>query len=175
MAVGGSVRGLRGARLAGALNIVIRDAAPGDAEAACETMFRSIAELCEADHRGDPKILASWLANKQPRVYLGWLAEPGNSVLVAIIEDAIAAVDAVRDSGEITLNYVSPDHRFKGVSRTLLAALEQRAVTCGNARSTLTSTATARRFYLGNGYVETGAAKGHFGTQTGFPMAKPLK
>jgi GNAT superfamily N-acetyltransferase len=175
MAIGGSVRRLRSPDLAGALNIVIRDAAPGDAEAGCETMRRSIAELCEADHRNDPKILASWLANKQPRVFLGWLAEPGNSVLVAVIEDAIAAVGAVRDSGEITLNYVSPDHRFKGVSRTLLAALEKRAVERGNERCILSSTATARRFYLANGYVEAGAAEGHFGTQTGFPMAKLLK
>jgi len=40
---------------------------------------------------------------------------------------------------------------------------------------TLSSTATARRFYLANGYVETGAAEGRFGTQTGFPMSKALK
>jgi GNAT superfamily N-acetyltransferase len=175
MATGSSVRRLRGPDLAGALTIAIRDAAPGDAEAACETMRRSIAELCEADHRNDPKILARWLANKQPRIFLGWLAEPDNSVLVAVVEDAIAAVGAVRDSGEITLNYVSPDHRFKGVSRALLAALEKRAAERGNERCTLSSTATARRFYLASGYVETGAAQGLFGTQTGFPMAKPLK
>jgi len=38
----------------------IRDAVAPDAEAACVVMRRSIAELCAADHRDDPKILAQW-------------------------------------------------------------------------------------------------------------------
>jgi GNAT superfamily N-acetyltransferase len=153
----------------------IRDATPADAEAACEVMRRSIAELCEPDHHNDPKILAAWLANKQPRIFEAWLAEPDNSILVALIEGRIVSVGAVRDSGEITLNYVSPDARFKGVSRTLLAALEQRAIERGNRRCILASTATARRFYLAHGYVETGRPGGQFGTSSGFPMSKTLK
>ena len=47
-------------------------------------MRRSIAELCTADHGGDPKILASWLANKQPQVFRSWLAQGGRSYLVAV-------------------------------------------------------------------------------------------
>jgi hypothetical protein len=39
----------------------------------------------------------------------------------------------------------------------------------------LAATATARRFYLANGYVETGVPRGNFGTQSGFPMRKALK
>jgi GNAT superfamily N-acetyltransferase len=153
----------------------IRDATPADAEAACEVMRRSIAELCEPDHHNDPKILAAWLANKQPRVFEMWLAEPDNSILVAVLEERIVSVGAVRDSGEITLNYVSPDARFKGVSRALLAALEQRAIERGNRRCFLASTATARHFYLAHGYVETGRPAGQFGTSSGFPMSKALK
>jgi GNAT superfamily N-acetyltransferase len=155
--------------------IQVRDAVAADAEAACEVMRRSITELCVADHHDDPKILAAWLANKQPRFFRAWLAEPDNSGLVAVDGGRIMSVGAVRDSGEITLNYVSPDHRFKGVSRALLAALEKRAIERGNDRCTLTSTATARRFYLANGYLDTGAARGNFGTQAGFPMARTLK
>jgi GNAT superfamily N-acetyltransferase len=153
----------------------IRDAISADAEAACEVMRRSITELCKADHHNDPKILAAWLANKQPRIFEAWLAEPDNSILVAVEDGRVVSVGAVRDNGEITLNYVSPDARFKGVSRALLAALERRAVERGNGRCTLASTATARRFYLANGYVETGRPAGQFGTQSGFPMSKPLK
>jgi len=153
----------------------IRDATPADAEAACQVMRRSIAELCEPDHHNDPKILAAWLANKQPRIFEAWLAELDNSVLVAVMEGQIVSVGAVRDSGEITLNYVSPDARFKGVSRALLAALEQRAIDRGNRRCLLASTATARRFYLAHGYVETGRPAGQFGTSSGFPMSKALK
>jgi GNAT superfamily N-acetyltransferase len=62
--------------------------------------------------------------------------------------NTIQTVGSVTDAGEITLNYVSPDARFGGVSATLLAALEHRARERGNARCTLKSTETARRFYL---------------------------
>jgi GNAT superfamily N-acetyltransferase len=153
----------------------IRDATSADAEAACEVMRRSIAELCVADHHDDPKILAAWLANKKPRIFEAWLAEADNSVLVALEGGRIVSVGAVRDSGEITLNYVSPDARFRGVSRALLAALERRAIERGSERCRLASTATARRFYLANGYVETGRPAGQFGTASGFPMSKALK
>jgi len=36
----------------------IRDAVPSDARAACEVLRRSITELCVADHRNEPAILA---------------------------------------------------------------------------------------------------------------------
>jgi GNAT superfamily N-acetyltransferase len=153
----------------------IRDALPIDAEAACAVMRRSITELCAADHHDDPKILAAWLANKTPEIFNRWLTEPDNSVLVAVEDGHILSVGAVRSSGEITLNYVSPDARFRGVSGALLAALEHRAAERGKRTCTLASTATARRFYLARGYVETGQPDRKFGTSSGFPMAKPLK
>lgn len=56
-------------------------------------------------------------------------------------------------------NHVSPDERFRGVSRALLRAPETRAIQRGNLRCTLTSTETARRFCHANGYVEDGAAE----------------
>jgi hypothetical protein len=46
----------------------------------------------------------------------------------------------------ITLNCVSPDERFRDLSRDLLAAPEVRAVERGDAGCTLTGTETARRF-----------------------------
>ncbi len=153
----------------------VRDAIDADADAACEVMRRSIAELCLQDHHSDPQILKRWLANKQPAIFRSWLAQAGNSVLVAIEGDRILAVGAVTDAGEITLNYVSPDARFRGVSRSLLQALETRASERGNGHCTLVSTSTARRFYRANGYTEVGLAQGHFGTNSGIPMRKGLK
>jgi GNAT superfamily N-acetyltransferase len=145
-----------------------------DADAACLVMRRSIAELCVADHGNDEAILARWLGNKTAEIFQSWIAEPGSSVLVAVERGNILAVGAVTDAGNITLNYVSPDARFRGVSRGLLAALEARAVERGNSQCTLTSTETARRFYLANGYAEEGAPVGKFGTSSGYPMSKPL-
>jgi GNAT superfamily N-acetyltransferase len=79
----------------------------------------------------------------------------------------------VNGAGEITLNYVSPDVRFQGVSRSLLAALEARAAARGHDRCTLFSTETARRFYRDAGYVDTGPPDSKFGTAS-YPMAKRL-
>jgi GNAT superfamily N-acetyltransferase len=152
----------------------IRDAIPEDAPAACEVMRRSISELCRADHLNDPVILGRWLANKTPEIVASWIVQPGNSVLVAVESSTILAVGSVTDAGEITLHYVSPDARFRGVSRALLGALETRAQERGNQRCTLLSTETAHRFYRSAGYVEEGPPQGKFGTTSSYPMSKQL-
>jgi GNAT superfamily N-acetyltransferase len=144
----------------------IRDAEAEDAQAACRVMRRSITELCVADHRKDAAILARWLSNKTPEVFVSWIAQPDNSLLVAHEDGNILAVGSVTDGGRITHNYVSPDARFRGVSRALLGALETRAAERGNTRCALTITETARRFYLANGYVEDGPPGGAFGTSS---------
>ena len=132
----------------------IRDALVGDAAAACEVMRRSIIELCGADHGDDLAILGRWLANKTPDIIAGWIAKPRNSVLLAVEGRAVLAVGSVTDDGEIMLNYVSPGARFRGVSRALLTALEAQAVERGNTRCVLSSTETARLFYLSAGYTQ---------------------
>jgi GNAT superfamily N-acetyltransferase len=153
--------------------MIIRDAIEEDASAACDVMRRSIAELCVADHRNDPAILARWLSNKTPETFKSWI-RPGNTLLVAVEDNAILAVGCVTDAGEITLNYVSPDARFRGVSAALLGALEARAKERGNERCALNSTETARRFYLARGYSEDGSPAGKFGTNGAYPMSKRL-
>jgi hypothetical protein len=120
-----------------------RDAVPEDASAACQVMQRSIAELCLIDHRNDPVILERWLSDKTPEIFKSWI-RPGNALLVAIEDGNILAVGRVTDAGEITLNYVSLDARFRGVSTKLLTALERRAIERGNQGCTLKSTETAR-------------------------------
>jgi GNAT superfamily N-acetyltransferase len=153
----------------------IRDAVREDAPAASTVLRRSIAELCVADHGNDPAILQRWLVNKTPDIVASWIVKPGNSVLLAVEGAAILAVGAVTDAGEITLNYVAPEARFRGVSRALLAALEARAQERGNTRCHLHSTATARRFYHAAGYVEDGPPDGKFGARGGYPMSKTLR
>jgi GNAT superfamily N-acetyltransferase len=152
----------------------IRDATPEDAVAACELLRESISKLCVADHRDDPAILDAWLSNKKPEIVAAWATAPGNSLLVAVEGQALLAVGSVTDAGEITLNYVAPAARFRGVSRALLRALEARAVERGNIHCTLTSTETAHRFYLTGGYVDEGAPLGKFGTGAGYPMSRSV-
>lgn len=155
------------------MTVEIRRARDEDAVEGCEVLRRSIAELCVADHKNDPAILGKWLGNKTPHTFRSWIAQPGNSLLVATEDEKILAVGAVTDKGEITLNYVSPGARFRGISKALLAALEGRAAELGCAACRLTSTQTARRFYIANGYVEEEPA-GQSRAGAGFPMSKHI-
>jgi len=152
----------------------IRDATPEDAAAACDVLRRSISELCVADHRNDLAILGAWLGNKTPEVVAGWARQDGHSLLVATEGNTILAVGSVTDAGEIMLNYVAPEARFRGVSRALLKALEARAAERGNARCRLTSTETAHRFYLSAGYTDDGPPAGKSGTNASYPMSRNL-
>jgi GNAT superfamily N-acetyltransferase len=152
--------------------MLIRRACVEDTVAACDVMRRSIAELCKADHHDDPAIVGGWLANKTPENVKAWIEDEDNRVLVAVEGNDVLAVGAVRKDGEITLNYVSPDARFKRISRAMLAALEQVARELGNGGCHLTSTETAFRFYLSAGYRQAGPAQGQFGTASAYPMTR---
>jgi hypothetical protein len=153
--------------------MMIRDALPEDAAAACEVIRRSIAELCVPDHRDDPEILQRWLSNKTPEIFKSWI-RPDNMLLVAVEGAGIVAVGCVTDAGEITLNYVCPDARFRSVSTAMLDALERRARECGSRRCKLNSTETALRFYLARGYCQEGPGIGKFSTNSACPMSKEL-
>ncbi|MGJ4931936.1 GNAT family N-acetyltransferase [Bradyrhizobium sp. HKCCYLS2038] len=154
--------------------MMIREATPDDAAAACAVLRASIIELCAADHRGNPDILARWLANKTPEIVATWADGQGRSLLVAVEEGAILAVGGLAFPGEITANYVSPLARFRGVSSAMVTELERRARALGAREIALLSTETAHRFYLARGYVDVGVPAGKFGTAASYPMRKPL-
>ena len=152
----------------------IRAARIEDAPQACVVVRRSITELCLADYQDDPATLQKWLANKTPANLSSWIAKPDNHMFVATDGDAILGVACVTSCGEVTLNYVSPDVRFRGVSKALLQRLEAKAAELGNERCVLTSTGTARLFYLSAGYEEEGLPKSGFFTSSSVRMAKRL-
>ncbi|MBK8084454.1 MAG: GNAT family N-acetyltransferase [Devosia sp.] len=87
-------------------------------------LIASITQLCTPDHRGDAGTIAAWTANKTPEGVAAMLADPATRLFVAERDGRIAAVGSVRDDCEVTLNYVHPAHRFAGVSRALLVAME---------------------------------------------------
>jgi GNAT superfamily N-acetyltransferase len=152
----------------------VRKARVEDAPAICEIIRRSIIELCNADHHNDPAILDRWLANKTPESIAVWATQPHRHLLVVEDGNPILAAGSVTEQGEITLNYVCPSARLRGVSKMLMAALEAKARELGNEVCTLTSTETAHRFYLAAGYVDQGPPEGKFGSAGGYSMKKRL-
>jgi len=150
--------------------ISIRPATLDDAPAMSAVLIASITELCVADHKNNPDALASWLANKTPEGVSQWFGNPEGRLFVAERHGEIAAVGAFGTDRMIRLNYVSPRHRFAGVSKAMLLALEERL---GPGEARLESSQTARRFYLGAGWVEAGPPVPHRFV-AGYPMRKVL-
>jgi GNAT superfamily N-acetyltransferase len=151
----------------------IRRACEADAEAICTVVRRSIAELCALDHRGDPAVLDAWLANKTPKTVERWIANPENRMFVAVDAGEVLAAGCVNEGGEVILNYVSPDARFRGASRSLLSAMEACAKAMGRGVVRLSSTATALRFYRDAGYEDDGPPIEKHGV-AGHPLRKAI-
>lgn len=102
----------------------IRAAKQNDVAEICIVLRRSISELCVADHNNDPQILDPWLANKTPENLETWIARAGQTYRVAVIGGQICGVGAVSATEGVLHNYVSPDFQYRGVRKTLMAALE---------------------------------------------------
>jgi len=131
----------------------VRQAKTEDAPAACAVICQSIAELCHADHGGDEVLLGKWLSNKTVENVTRWIMQ--SYVVVAEESGTLLGVAAMNDAGKITLNYVSPHARFRGVSKALVQRLEARASTLGLRECVLETTQTALRFYESLGYVKS--------------------
>jgi GNAT superfamily N-acetyltransferase len=153
--------------------ITVRKAEPADVGAMSRVLIGSITELCFDDHKGNAEAIASWTANKAPESVARWVVDPKLTVLVAEHRGEIAAVGALTAPDEIGLNYVAPAHRFMGISRALLKAMEAIMRDNGVADGKLNSSATARQFYRDAGWVDVdGPLSGRL--VAGYPMQKRL-
>ena len=150
----------------------VRPAQIADAEHAIDVVRRSIQKLCDLDREGDPATLSMWLSNKTTDNMRRWIA--AHTVLVATEGERIAGVAAVRADGEVFLNYVAPEVRFQGASKSLMHHVEIWASRRGIEWLSIDSTATALRFYLSSGWIITGPPQPGFGVTTRNPMRKAV-
>jgi GNAT superfamily N-acetyltransferase len=150
----------------------VRPAQTADAECAIEVVRRSITELCDLDHKGDLATLSMWLGNKTKDNMRRWIA--AHNAFVASESGRIIGVAVVRADGHVLLNYVSPEARFKGASKSLMQGVEAWASSRGIKWLTLDSTATAIRFYLSSGWTMAGPPQPGFGVTMRHPMRKPV-
>jgi GNAT superfamily N-acetyltransferase len=153
--------------------IVVRPAAEADVPAMSDVLTASIRDLCRADHHDDPEMVARWTANKTIEGVRAMLANPNARMFVAEHEGEIAAVGSILGADEIGLNYVHPAHRFRGVSKALLEAMESDLRGRGVAEAKLTATTTAHRFYSDAGWLDAGGLQDHVGLVC-YPMRKRL-
>jgi RimJ/RimL family protein N-acetyltransferase len=154
------------------LHMQVRPAKIADADRAIGVIRRSIQELCEFDHKSDSATLSMWLSNKTADNMRRWIA--AHTVLVTVEGDRMTGVAAVRANGEVFLNYVAPEARFRGVSKCLMQGIEVWASSRGLKWLTLESSATALPFYLSTGWTMTGPPQPGFGVTTRNPMRKPV-
>jgi hypothetical protein len=153
--------------------MLIRSADVADAEQAASVLRRSIQELCVFYHGGEEHMLRQWLSNKTPENVRSWIEAHDQCIVVAEKDDVILGVGGASHAGEITLNYVAPEARFRGVSKSILASLEIHLRDLGWTQSTLTSTRTAHDFYVAAGYDDAGEPE-FWGKLLGQPMKKSL-
>jgi N-acetylglutamate synthase-like GNAT family acetyltransferase len=153
---------------------MIREATAADAQDICRLLRRSIAELCLADHNGHAATLEGWLSNKTPANVAAWIASPDMQVWVFMREEAVVGVGMLSGVGEIMLNYVAPEARFSGVSTALLAHMEAYAAAHRLSSLRLTSTWTARDFYLARGYEPEKEEADIFDAEDGCELVKHI-
>lgn len=136
----------------------IRAATALDAEEGALLLRRSITDLCEMDHGGDPSAIEAWTANKTSASWITWLE---TQPFFYIVEDRnlLAGVCLLSATGEILLNYVHPDFRFRGVSKMMLCEMEKTARRIAISALRVESTRTAYRFYAGAGFSEVATSR----------------
>jgi GNAT superfamily N-acetyltransferase len=153
--------------------ITIRRAIEADAETMSKIVIASVRDLCVADHKNDPALVASWTANKTPENFRSWVAAAETVFLMAERDGEAVGVGGVSLDGTIRLLYVAPARRAQGVSRALLVYMESLLRDAGLTTGRLVSSETALQCYLSAGWVddecldETSGAGGH-------PMLKEL-
>ncbi len=153
----------------------IRVAKPVDAAGACLAVRQSIIELCVRDHGNDPASLKRWLANKTPEQVERWVDGNPDGCFVAERDGEVVALGMINRDGFILLNYVAPSARFLGVSKSLMATMEDRALAWGHDACRLRSTMTAHQFYQGLGYVDDGVPEPSFANAVAYPMCRQLQ
>jgi len=136
--------------------IQIRQAKEGDASGAINTIRQSIAELCVLDHQNDPTKINGWLGNKTVESWHKWIVRDDAIVLVAERDRKIIGVGMAAFSGDILLNYVHPVARFCGVSKAVLAGLEEVLRSRSVQYCRVKSTITARLLYETCGFRPEG-------------------
>lgn len=139
------------------MTITILPAKAQYAEPMLKLRRASIVELCYPDHGNEAEQLSEWADNKTLDNMRALIESPDSHMIIAKLESEIAGMGSVSQQGRILMNYVDPEFRFRGVSKAIMAALEDYIRSLGLRQATLESSKTAYEFYQACGWqtVET--------------------
>lgn len=132
--------------------MIIRLVKIKDANQGILVLRSSIIELCEKDHHSNMDQIKDWLANKTTDIWCNWVTSDKFSLFITELDEVIAGVSMISLNGVILLNYVSPDYRFKDVSKAMLNHMEEFAKNIGILVCTFQITYTYKDFYIFAGY-----------------------
>ncbi len=153
--------------------LVLRPATVFDVFEVSEVLVASITQLCQRDHLGDPECLAQWCENKNPADIRGWIAAAVIPT-VATSQERILGVGLIGSQAEVSLLYVAPWGKSRGVGGALLKHMEAELAAHGHTEAHLTATQSGLDFYLSQGWQVSGASTNCFGLP-GQPMRKLLQ
>lgn len=149
--------------------LTLRPARHDDCAALGQLRAASIVQLCDPDHHGDPAVIAQWAGDGSADKFLRLLDQPDTTLLVAERGGVLVGLGA-RTGALVTLNYVHPAHRFSGISKAIMTALEDSMARAGIRLARLNSTLTALAFYEACGWTRDGDR----GVDGSVPMRKTL-
>jgi len=139
-----------------------------------EVISDAIVNLCEQDHMNQVQHIETWLAQRSPGILEQLLFSGDAQGFVCIIDGHIVGIAHINAKGQMKLCYVHSEYTGRGIGRALVAAVEQQAGEWGLEQITMTSTKTAKDFYLTLGYSQSSDPIPCFG-MPGYPLKKQLK
>jgi GNAT superfamily N-acetyltransferase len=135
--------------------LTVRPARHEDCAVLGQLRVASITQLCGPDHHGEASVIAQWAGDGSADKFLRLIGQPDSTLLVAERGGALVGLGA-RTGALVTLNYVHPAHRFSGISKAIMTALEEDMARAGITLARLNSTVTALAFYEARGWMRDG-------------------
>ncbi|QKJ67520.1 GNAT family N-acetyltransferase [Deefgea piscis] len=135
-------------------NYDFRPAEPSDAKAIHELIVQSITQLGVLDHQHCAQTLSDLCLAVEVDDIAESIAD-GDTVWLAVQQQAICGVATMDRHGEILHFYVSPLHSGQNLGRALLAAVQLSAREQGLSHIMLATTHSARGFFRGQGFIPT--------------------
>ena len=155
------------------VNMRIEKAKKEDLKEIYRVVRESIVQLCVADHHNNDEHISNWLKARSETEMGEFLFNGESQAFVCRTGSDISGMSHIKKNGEITLCYVHPQYLGQGIGQAVLSAAEKQALQWSIKEINLTSTSTAREFYIHHGFTQCKDPITCFG-MPGYPLKKTI-